>query len=163
MTFIELQLAVLFMAFLSATVIMYMASFQQMRNEHQANLKLSMNAENIVTKMIWGSQGSKGIGIRSANSLQLISATQVRYTDTNGNTHEIRLNGQNIEYRLNGNVWIAIYDPNGSKNADPTTYSTNLTFTQTAPTALQIQLVVGQKTQRKWNYASLSTQVAYRN
>lgn len=167
MTLVELIFAIAIFFILSIGIFAFNYQFEKMRYEFQTNGKLTNQTRSVMEEIVWGIRPDESVerrGVWTANGLTITSATQIAYTDTSGVTHRLRQNGQNIEYERGTSPWITLYDPNGVLAGDASRYSTSLNFAQTAqPTVIQIQLVLGQKMYGRWYYASLSTNVDYRN
>lgn len=142
--------------------------FDRMRYEFQTNGKQTNSLRSLMEQIVWGNRADNTVerrGVWTANTLTINSPTQITYTtDASTVTHSVRQNGQNIEYQRNGGAWFTLYDPNGALPDNASQYFTSLTFTQTAlPTVIQIRLVLGEKLYGRWYYASMSTNVDYRN
>ena len=167
MTLVELMVGLNIFFILCEGIYAFNYAFDKMRYEFQTNTKMTDRMKSVTEQIIWGARADSAVerrGVWTANSVTLVSANQISYTDTSGITHQIRQNGQNIEYKRGTAAWIKLYDPNGTLGDDVNQYSTNLTFSATAlPTVIRIRLVLGQKIYGRWYYASLSTNAAYRN
>lgn len=167
MTLIEMTAGIGIFFVLCSGMFSFNYQFDKMRYEFQINLQLTNHMRSVIEEIIWGPRPDTTVerrGVWTANALTINSPTQITYTDTSGVAHGIRQNGQNIEYQRGTNPWITVYDANGASADDPSRYSTSLIFSPTAqPTVVQIRLVLGQKMYGRWYYASMSTNVDYRN
>ena len=167
MSLVELMFGVGIFILLIAGLFAFNFQFEQMHYQFQIDGKQTNYVRSVIEQIIWGPRADTVVerrGVWTANSMTVNSANQISYTDTSGVIHNVRQNGQNIEYRRAGGAWFTLYDPNGVSPDDASRYSTSLTFTQTAqPTVIQIDLVLGQKLFGRWYYASMSTDAAYRN
>ncbi len=135
------------------------------RYQYSTDFELTAKARSALEKMAWGVRDSGQAnrrGIAEAVSVT-VSASRIDYTDIQGVAHSIRSNNGNIEYKRGNAAWQVLLDPNGAPLFDPTQYSTTLTFSQTNPNAVTIFLTIGRQLRGRWHYASLSTQIAFRN
>lgn len=155
------------MSLLMFGIYTYLVTFNSMRTRYSADLDLTNKARATLEKMVWGVAGSAGDdrhGIWEAESLDVVSDTQLNYTDPNGDEHTVRLTNQSIEAETEPGEWTTLYDPNGEGVMDDTDEATtNVTFTAISTTVVQIQLVLAKNINGRWHYASLSTQVHARN
>lgn len=168
MTLVEMIIATGIFSLLAASIFVFAVFCKTAMHEMQTNLLLTNQARQLVEKMAWGvrlaGQPNRR-GIAEAVSATLPSAQQIDYVDINGTTHSVRAIGGNIEYRRGAaGAWTTLLDPNGPGVAfDAAQYSTSLQFTQVNPRAVTISLALGKTVRGRWYYASISTQVAFRN
>lgn len=166
-TLVEMMVTVLLFAALGASVFGFAVFCQAASFEMQTNLKLTNDARLLVEKMAWGVRQAGQVnrrGIAEAVSAVLPSAGQIDYTDVDGTVHSIRVSSGNVEYRRGAaGAWTKLLDPNGAAAFDAAKYSTSLKFSQTNPRAVTINLVLGKTVRGRWYYASIATQVAFRN
>lgn len=135
-------------------------------NSGDSTRKLLMNQARIVMeKVIWGAGltgESSRDGIAEAASYQIAGNT-FHYTLPDGDERLIVQSQDELTFHKR-NRRTTIYDPNGADNPpEPQKYSTQLTFTETSPGVLRVQLVLGERKNGVWEYASLSSAVALRN
>ena len=166
-TLVEGMIASMLFLLLAASIFSFGYFCQNASYEAQTNVQLTNEARILVEKMAWGlhqaGQANRR-GICEAVSVSFPSASQIDYTDINGTVHSVRVNGGNVQYRRGTNgAWQALLKPSGSAAFDAAQYSTSLNFSQTNPRAVQINLVLGRTIRGRWYYASISTQVAFRN
>lgn len=134
--------------------------------ESRSNGQVTDKARLVMDKMIWGKRmgGASRMSISEGTGVQLNSANQISYRQGTNIWHSIRQNGLNIEYRDNVNgAWNTIYDPDGPGVDDTENNSTTLTFSQTTPNNVIINLNLGTRHRGRWYHASLSSQVNIRN
>ena len=135
-------------------------------NYNDSTQKLLQNkARMIIEKIVWGaglSGSSERDGIAEAESYTVAGNT-VHYTLPDGKERKVVQSQDELTFHL-GNKKTTIYDPNGPDNApEPQKYSTSLNFTEIGPRVVQVDVVLGEKKNGVWYYASLSTAVALRN
>jgi hypothetical protein len=166
MTIVELMIGSTLSVLLMGTILLSIFLLKNAQYQYQTNVELTQNTRVVMEQMIWGiiEQGQANRrGIIEAVSAT-VSPGQIDYTDTNAVVHSIRQNNGNIEYRRGAaGMWTTLLDPNGQLAFDPAQYSTSLSFAQTNPRAVTINLTLGKNIRGRWHYASLSTQVAFRN
>jgi hypothetical protein len=140
--------------------------FGNAQAEYESTVTLTNQARHVIERIAWGTEPSgqvKRRGVMEAVSAA-VTANQIDYTDIDGNVHSVRTNSGSIQYRWGSNgQWITILDPNGAPVFNAGQYSTDLTFSQTNAKAVTINLILGRNIQGRWRYASLSTQVFFRN
>lgn len=141
--------------------------FNTAEHTYEVNTRLVSDARLVVEKLCWGVrptlQQADRRGIAEAVSA-VVSTSQIDYTDIAGTARSIRENDGNVEYREGtSGAWTVWLNPSGGFPFDPALYSTQLRFSQTHPRAVTVNLVLGRKIKGKWYYASVSTQVFFRN
>lgn len=166
MVLVELMMAGVFCVLLTAGTFAFASFFRQAQHEYRSHVELTNDARIVLEKMVWGEKvvgQAERRGIAEAASGTITSPTQLDYTDRSGVQHTLRLNGDDIEYRLgSAGAWRTILDPGGS--GDPAQYTTSLAFVQPlTPNSVEVRVVVGKKILDKWYYGSVSTHVFYRN
>ncbi len=166
MTLIELMTVSVISAFLVMGLVGSVLLTNTAHYEYKTQIKLNNDARKAVDRMVWGRRDAGAAnrrGISEAVSA-VVNPAQIDYTDINAVVHSFRQNGGNIQYR-NGaaGAWQTVFQHDPNAAFDATQQSTNLSFTQNNPNAVQINLVLGQRVQGRWHYASFSTQVAFRN
>lgn len=155
------------MSLLLMGIYTYLFTFNSMRSRYSTDLEITNEARAVLEKMVWGVAGGAGDerhGIWEAQSLSVVSDTQLDYTDPDGGDHTIRVNNQSIEMETEPGEWTTIYDPNGEGVVDDASEATtSVIFTTISSRIVQIQLVLAKNINGGWHYASLSTQVHARN
>lgn len=168
----ELVTASFISVLLMTSIFSFVSFMSRAKYEYQANVELTNKARLVLEQMVWGTRAgfSDRKGISEAVSINpILDSTQLSYTDVTGIIHSIRrnaggLNVGNIEYRRGAaGAWITLMDPNGAAVFDPAKDLTILNFSQTNPRAVLIRLVIGRRINGRFQNASLSTQVAFRN
>jgi Tfp pilus assembly protein PilE len=157
--------AILAMLVLSITASAHMINVS--KYDTRSNTLMTDKARLLMDRMVWGRRavgGTSRMAISEATNLNFNSASQLSYRQGTATWHSIRQNGLNIEYQPDANAaWQTIYDPDGSGSNDTSHFSTSLSFSQTTPNAVIINLRLGTMYQGRWYYASSSTQVFLRN
>jgi hypothetical protein len=157
--------AILAMLVLSITASAHMINVS--KYDTRSNSLVTDSARLLMDRMVWGRRapaGASRMAISEATNLTFDSASQLSFRQGTATWHSIRQNGLNIEYRPDANAaWQTIYDPDGAGANDTSHYSTSLSFSQTTPNAVIINLRLGTMYRGRWYYASSSTQVFLRN
>ncbi len=149
-------------------VVMYsgVSAMNKMNSQDTTQRVLLNKARLVMEKIVWGAGllgSSDRDGLAEAVSYSQNGNGTFHYSLPDGVDRTIVQSQDELTFHK-GNKKTTIYDPNGVNTPpDPQNYSTNLTFTEITPGVLQVNLVLGQKENGVWKYASLSTAVALRN
>ncbi len=167
MTLVEVMVASIISGFLIASIVACGYLLNNAKYQYQTNVELTSNARIALEQMVWGVRPSgqpDSRGIAEAVSA-VVTEKQIDFTDVDGSLNSVRQNNGNIEYRRGaGGAWITLLDPNGAADFDATKYYVDLDFIQNIDSRLvQVNFVLGKSIRGRWYYASLTTQVAFRN
>ncbi len=165
LTLAEMMVTILIFSFLSAGLLIFTSMMQNMNSRQGVDVKLVNEARRALDKIIWGPRDAAAVrnGIWEAQTITLVSPTDLQYTDTSNVLHEVRLNGLKIESRAGNNAWTTLLDLNGATADSAGDNTLALTFLTPQPNLVEVRLVLGQRVRGRWENASLATKVFIRN
>lgn len=168
MTLLESLFAVMLTSMICAALWGVTTFAERLRAQDAIRISITDEARLAMEKISWGFKpaddpNAQRDGIREAAAFAILNGgTQLSYTDTDGVTRDVRLNGNTIEYMEPGLAqgWETIYAPPAGADA-----VTSLQFYNSNNSAdvVVMELVIGRRVRERWFFASLQSKVMVRN
>lgn len=168
MTLLEMMFAVLLSTMICAALWGVTLFLERLRAQDEVRIGITNQARLTMERMQWGVKtqndpDGQRDGIREAASFVVQdNGTRLSFTDPDGTTRQVRLNGNSVEYTEPGLApdWETLYAPDPGDDA-----LTTLKFSVSNNSAdvVQIDLVIGKRVRERWFYASLRSKVLARN
>ncbi len=168
MTLLEAMFALLLTGMICAALWGVTTFVEKLRAQDEIRMEMTDKARLAMEKMLWGFKpdndpNAQRDGIREAASFAIQDGgTRLSFTDPDGVTRQLRLNGTAVEY-TEPNLpqgWETVYAPPAGADAQTTLMFRN---SNDSADVVVVELVIGRRVRERWFYASLQSKVLVRN